>query len=132
MPPDQGSDTTISDHASYAREEGGRRRVELVPSSSDADTEMLQAIKSEQSARRICRISLAFLIFGIFTVFGGWEDIAIPVFFPNRHLEFVYEHDGPSYVIWPQSLAYFSLLAIPLVLYAVVARWTGVQIWRHS
>lgn len=106
---------------------------EYVPSSFDADAEFLRAVVAEQQARRVRRWSLTFLFAGLFVVLGGLEGLtAWMVGGDERPIEIDEMYAQPNYVDFPQNLGYFSLLAIPLVLYIVVARWTGGQIWRHS
>ncbi|CAO1618129.1 unnamed protein product [Parajaminaea phylloscopi] len=110
-------------------------RQEYMPSSFDLDTEIREALRREHRAQQVHRLSLAFLCIGLFICFGGWEDWALPslLYGSSNEAPTGVGVDGPpSYLEWPQSLAYFGLLAIPLVLYITIARWTGSQIWTHS
>lgn len=66
-----------------------------------------------------CYGAVAFSIFGLL---GGWE--AVRNFTPEIH--------HPTWLDFPNNLAYLLPLLIPFTTYIVIARWTGDTMFRHS
>jgi hypothetical protein len=79
------------------------------------------ATEAERLGRHLLFGSLAFLLFGLFCILGGFERVLAKRAESEAH-----------FLVWPYSIAFFWPLTIPLGLYFVIARWTGYNLYRYA
>lgn len=117
------SPQAISDHHARTKLKRGHFAACMSHKKRLEATGVTGATEAERLGRHLLFGSLAFLLFGLFCILGGFE----------RVLAKQAEADSePHFLVWPYSIAYFWPLTIPLGLYFVIARWTGYNLYRYA
>lgn len=95
--------------------------------SFDPDVEILHRIRAQRRAQRVYHLSVLLVIAGCVSL-SGYLDRFWPDDDAADEQRAAYLHTSS---FWPALITFWPL-AVPLGLYAVIARWSGERLWRFS